>query len=67
MKGYRKCFGKLCLMLSLAFFIMVGGGCGKKEEKGPAEQIGKEIDKAVEQAGEAVKDAVDEAKEATKK
>jgi uncharacterized protein YjbJ (UPF0337 family) len=42
--------------------MMAVEGCGRKEEEGPAEQIGKEIDKAIEEAGEAVKDAVDEAK-----
>ena len=67
--------GKICLAVNAVLLGLTLVACEKKE--GPAEKMGKEVDKAAEKAGQAMdkaadsvketaKDAADKAKEATK-
>ena len=66
---------KICLAVNAVLLGLTLVACEKKE--GPAEKMGKEVDKAAEKAGQAMdkaadsvketaKDAADKAKEATK-
>ena len=66
---------KICLAVNAVLLGLTVVACEKKE--GPAEKMGKEVDKAAEKAGQAMdkaadsvketaKDAADKAKEATK-
>ena len=66
---------KICLAVSAVLLGLTLVACEKKE--GPAEKMGKEVDKAAEKAGQAMdkaadsvketaKEAADKAKEATK-
>ncbi len=56
---------RLGLLAIIAAFIISVGACQRSEEKpGPAEQAGKEIDKAVEQAGKELGKALEQAGEA---
>lgn len=68
-------FKKICLVVNAILLGSVLVACEKKE--GPAEKMGKEVDKAAEKAGQAMdkaadsvketaKDAADKVKEATK-
>ena len=68
-------FRKICLAINAVLLGLTLVACEKKE--GPAEKMGKEVDKAAEKAGQAMdkaadsvketaKDAADKAKEATK-
>jgi hypothetical protein len=66
---------KICLVVNAVLLGLTLVACEKKE--GPAEKMGKEVDKAAEKAGQAMdkaadsvketaKEAADKAKEATK-
>ena len=68
-------FRKICLAINAVLLGLTLVACEKKE--GPAEKMGKEVDKATEKAGQAMdkpadsvketaKDAADKVKEATK-
>jgi hypothetical protein len=68
-------FRKICLAIAVVTLGLTLAACEKKE--GPAEKMGKEVDKAAEKAGQAMdkaadsvketaKDAADKVKEATK-
>jgi len=50
---------KFCLILALTFFLAFAGGCEKSEPEGPAEKIGKEIDKAAREAGQQIGETLD--------
>ncbi len=54
--------------LALVFVAgtLLVGGCEKKQE-GPAEQMGKEIDKAVSETGQAMQDLGKQVEDAAKK
>jgi hypothetical protein len=45
------------LVLVLVACLAVGGLSGCKKEEGPAEKLGKEVDKAVTEAGDKLKEA----------
>ena len=45
---------KFCLLLVVVSFMVLTGGCEKSEPEGPAEKLGKEIDKAAKQAGQQI-------------
>jgi hypothetical protein len=68
-------FRKMCLVVNAVLLGLTLVACEKKE--GPAEKMGKEVDKAAEKTGQAMekaadsvkdtaKEAADKAKEATK-
>jgi len=67
-------FSKICLTVNAVLLGLTLVACEKKE--GPAEKLGKEVDKAAEKTGqmdkaadsikETAKDAADKVKEATK-
>ncbi|MGE0473188.1 MAG: hypothetical protein AB7P17_06105 [Nitrospirales bacterium] len=52
---YRNILGSL---LCLAFILLIGG-CGDSSDKGPAEQAGEKIDKAIKEGTASMKDAMD--------
>lgn len=59
-------FEAVRLLRPLAVVLLLAGvpvlaGCGEEEEKGTAEQLGKQLDETLEKAGEAMKEAAEEA------
>jgi len=52
---------KMAILIISIFLCLLPLGCQKKE--GPAERLGKDIDKSVEDVGSKVKDAFSETKE----
>ncbi len=50
---------KFYLLPVAVFFMVLMGGCEKSEPEGPAEKIGKEIDKATKEAGQQFGDALE--------
>lgn len=50
---------KFYLPLAAASFLVLAGGCEKSEPEGPAEKIGKEIDKATKEAGQQIGEALE--------
>ncbi len=55
---------KICLAVNAILLGLTLVACEKKE--GPAEKMGKEVDKAADSVKETAKDAADKVKEATK-
>ena len=54
------------ILQPLAVVLLLAGapllaGCGEEEEKGAAEQLGKQLDETLGKAGEAMKEAAEEA------
>ncbi len=50
---------KFYLLLAVIFFMFLAGGCEKSEPEGPAEKIGKEIDKATKETGKQIGEALE--------
>jgi hypothetical protein len=49
---------RIYLLLAVVSFMVLAGGCEKREPEGPAEKIGKEIDKATKEAGQQIGEAL---------
>jgi outer membrane PBP1 activator LpoA protein len=54
-------FRKICLAVNAVLLALILVACEKKE--GPAEKMGKEVDKAAEKAGQAMEKAADSVKD----
>jgi hypothetical protein len=63
-RGAIMSFKKICLVVNAVLFGLTLAACEKKE--GPAEKMGKEVDKATEKAGQAMDKAADSVKETAK-
>ncbi|MBI2210670.1 MAG: hypothetical protein HYY47_00955 [Deltaproteobacteria bacterium] len=50
---------KFYLLLAALSFMVLAGGCEKSEPEGPAEKMGKEIDKAAKEAGQQFGEALE--------
>ena len=55
----RKVQGKILgVILCLSFFVTLSG-CGDDQTKGPAQQAGEKIDKAIQETGDSMKEAME--------